>query len=213
MTRAGGGEDGFGRAVILLELENLRLRDSRARNRGCCGCRRRAIGRSTGPRRRPRTDFPSCAAESARTSRYCTRLVSWYSSTSRCVARALPLRSSTSGSRSNRSSVRCNSRSLKSIAFIARSRSLIEPVNRAPARRRGRRRRRFRRIAAGRDGLILWPARFARAPARAAASRPAPRPRARGASRPSSRPRRGSKSCDRSRARRPSWRRIRAQAE
>ena len=52
--RVGGVEDQLGRAVVLLELDRPSRPASRARSRGCCGCRRRASRRSTGRRRRRR---------------------------------------------------------------------------------------------------------------------------------------------------------------
>ena len=52
--RVGGVEDQLRRAVVLLELDDRRLRASRARSRGCCAGRRRATSRSTGRRRRRR---------------------------------------------------------------------------------------------------------------------------------------------------------------
>ena len=42
------------RAVVLLELDDFGLRESRAGSRGCCARRRRASGRCSGRRRRPR---------------------------------------------------------------------------------------------------------------------------------------------------------------
>ena len=48
----GGGEDVRGRAVVLLEPDDLRRRGSPSRSAGCCRPRRRASRRSTGRRRR-----------------------------------------------------------------------------------------------------------------------------------------------------------------
>ena len=72
-------EDRLRRPVVLLELEDLARRDSRARTRGCCGSSRRGTRTPTGPRRRRRTGCGTCAASSD-TNRYCAWLVSWYSS-------------------------------------------------------------------------------------------------------------------------------------
>ena len=52
--RVRGLEDRVRRAVVLLERDRSSSRRSRARTRGCCGCRRRGTRRSTGPGRRPR---------------------------------------------------------------------------------------------------------------------------------------------------------------
>ena len=52
--RVRGVEDALGRAVVLLEADRLRVREVASRSRACCGCRRRATSRSTGPSRRPR---------------------------------------------------------------------------------------------------------------------------------------------------------------
>ncbi len=52
--RAGGFQDVLGGAVILLQADDLGVRDNPARNPECCGCRRRASYRSTDPRRPPR---------------------------------------------------------------------------------------------------------------------------------------------------------------
>ena len=79
----GGGhvEDRLARAVVLLEAEDARPREVALEVEDVARCRRRARSRSTGPRRRRRVRFPPGPAR-RRTSSYCARFVSWYSSTS-----------------------------------------------------------------------------------------------------------------------------------
>ena len=76
------------RAVVLLERDDARRRRRTAPgSRGCCAPRRRERRRSTARRRRPRSG-PRPSGRSARRICACSRLVSWYSSTSTWSKRA-----------------------------------------------------------------------------------------------------------------------------
>ena len=86
--RVGGIEDVAVRAVVLLQADHLRPWSTRARTRPCCRRWRRGRRRSTGRRRRPRTGAIPAPASSF-SQRYCSRLVSWNSSTRMWRKRAL----------------------------------------------------------------------------------------------------------------------------
>ena len=88
ITRVGGGEDRLGRAVVAVERDDLGRRAELPReSRGCCAPLRRGTNRSTARRRRPRSDRGPSGFSASRIED-CSRLVSWYSSTSTWSKRA-----------------------------------------------------------------------------------------------------------------------------
>ncbi len=86
--RVGGREDRLGRAIVPLQRDRCaRPARTAAGSRGCCAPWRRGTNRSTGRRRRPRS-APRPSGFSASRIEACSRLVSWYSSTSTWSKRA-----------------------------------------------------------------------------------------------------------------------------
>ena len=81
MTSFAACEDRVRRAVVLLERDHATWPESRARTRGCCGCRLHEMRRSTGPGPPPPSGSGARDASSF-SSTYCAWFVSWYSSTS-----------------------------------------------------------------------------------------------------------------------------------
>ena len=123
----GRGQDVARAAVVLLQAEGDRARESTRRTRACSRCGRRARSRWTGRRRPPRTGCRATLVSSlTRTS--CRGLVSWNSSTSTWRKRWAYF-ARTSSSCSSRCTVR-RIRSSKSRALHLRRAVLVARVDR-----------------------------------------------------------------------------------
>ena len=146
-------EDALRRAVVLLEPDRPRASGkSRSKSRMLrMSAPRQRVDR-TGRRRRRRT---RCGARrrAASTMRYCAWFVSWYSSTSRCVERALPALAHV----------------VEALEQVDRAHEHVVEVHRVRLRAAGARRARRRRPRSGRRSCR--PARGTRARRRAGSSR------------------------------------------